>query len=67
MKEYIFTNSFFLTFENVKMNIANYLNHQDNAFRAANSEDPLPCEDIEKIMKDVLIGACLQFFFLFMT
>ena len=29
---------------------------EDNAFRAADNEPPLSYEDIEKVMKDILIG-----------
>ena len=35
---------------------------EDNAFRAADGEDPLPCDDIERIMKDILIGKKLSQF-----
>ena len=34
---------------------------QDNAYRAADGEPPLDYEDIEKLMKDILIGKIVCF------
>ena len=33
---------------------------EDNAFRAADGEQPMPYEDIERVMKDILSGKCIQ-------
>ena len=32
---------------------------QDNAFRAADSEPPLDYEEIERLLKDIMIGESL--------
>ena len=48
------------------MNAKSWLLFQDNSYRAADGEPPLTYEDMEKIMKDILIGmdVCLGLFFM---